>query len=711
MAMLMVLMASERGGPALQFLDLYLVQTDRETLSCVIEPRPLFSLKDMQIPHFPFPADLAQTVFDGPLQQCVSYLSDVDAMIELSEVPSVYPLRLIKLTFNLEVRNLAGMVIENHEHDVYLGITNQLHHMFVQAGDSFEVFDLRQLHRQAQQRCMLLALVQPAQSAPLKLPDDSRFVVELLYNQPQLLKSKRQRRVAEVQPFILAQESQRTSQATSLGIAFVSRSQARLTQQTSVQSHILADAAREFARLFGEHGHLERRERVQKLHSYLNKMPVNAFAWGQLVTAQMEADQLQAAWDKLQLVQPLVSGLKEYGELPDQLATRLEQHRQHLFERRSGYPTVHSESLAIIEPVSRDTVAAESHLTFTYSGNQQPFHADVFLNGKLAGSSAAPPFCIPYRTQDQLGVLDLDLIVYFTNHTKQVLTTQIRSIYLGGRGSVHRAQIRAVVTRNAQTIVSDLQARDFHISEDGQPCELLDFKQNVQPINVAILLDTSSSMAGQKVAKAQYAVMRFLDKLEPSDSAAIYSVDHNVIKLSDFTHDFRATLPAIYTITPRSSTSLYDALLVASNDLMVQAGTKVIIVVSDGIDNGSHTSREQILRRLSQSPIQVYAVFLPASDYFEGRSNPGRLFLESMADLTGSVFLEVREATQLDATFTRIYKALKSFYTIDFYVQSGDLNSNKIQVLVKRLGAKAHFKPFLSHGLGNPLQGSRVLCH
>ncbi len=183
------------------------------------------------------------------------------------------------------------------------------------------------------------------------------------------------------------------------------------------------------------------------------------------------------------------------------------------------------------------------------------------------------------------------------------------------RTGVELINVTATVTDAQGRFVPGLKAEDFEVYEDGKLQTISQFDSDRVPVSLGIALDTSASMAGEKIAAAQSAVNRFLyDLLGEQDEVFLYRFNNNVDLVSGWTEDRRAVGRMLGSIRPSGGTALYDA--VAEAVPMAQNGTrrkKALLVISDGNDTNSSTSMNEVRQLIRESEVLVYAIGIDAS--------------------------------------------------------------------------------------------------
>ncbi len=160
-----------------------------------------------------------------------------------------------------------------------------------------------------------------------------------------------------------------------------------------------------------------------------------------------------------------------------------------------------------------------------------------------------------------------------------------------------------------------LKADDFEVYEDGKLQTISQFDSERVPVSLGIALDTSGSMAGEKIAAAQSAVNRFLyDLLGEQDEVFLYRFDGQVSLVSGWTEDRRAVGRMLGSIRANGGTAMYDA--VAAAVPLAQRGSrrkKALVLISDGNDQNSRTGVDAVRQLIRESEVMVYAIGIDAS--------------------------------------------------------------------------------------------------
>jgi len=159
-------------------------------------------------------------------------------------------------------------------------------------------------------------------------------------------------------------------------------------------------------------------------------------------------------------------------------------------------------------------------------------------------------------------------------------------------------------------LVSDLTRGDFRVFEDNAPQPLSDLALRQVPVDVVLMVDSSSSVA-KNLDDFRRAAEGFADRLQEDDRISLIKFDDRIELLLDWTKSRFQLQRALKRIEPGMFTRFNDALYLASKE---QFGSSVksrraLIVLSDGIDNGRGTSTlEAALQALVRAQVTVYIV-------------------------------------------------------------------------------------------------------
>jgi Ca-activated chloride channel family protein len=187
---------------------------------------------------------------------------------------------------------------------------------------------------------------------------------------------------------------------------------------------------------------------------------------------------------------------------------------------------------------------------------------------------------------------------------------------------VELVNVTATVSDAGGRFVSGLRQEDFVVYEDDELQTVTHFSAERVPVSLGLVLDTSGSMAGDKIDAARGALNRFLyDLLDRNDEVFLYRFSDYPVLVQGWTRDRGRLSNAISRIAPTGGTAMYDA--VAEALPLAARGMnqkKAIVVISDGNDTSSQTGIRDLKQLIRQSEVLVYAVGIDGED--EGVQQP-----------------------------------------------------------------------------------------
>jgi Ca-activated chloride channel family protein len=170
--------------------------------------------------------------------------------------------------------------------------------------------------------------------------------------------------------------------------------------------------------------------------------------------------------------------------------------------------------------------------------------------------------------------------------------------------------VTATVVNHDGGLVTGLSKDAFELYEDGERQKITQFTNERVPISLAVLLDVSDSMFGQRLIDARAAVQRFLfELLDPADEFCVIAFNHEPRVLTQWTrsHDLiRQSLDRLY---PSGSTGLYDAVITALPLMETRSRERgALLIISDGADTASDASMHDVRSALLRSDSFSYAI-------------------------------------------------------------------------------------------------------
>lgn len=226
-----------------------------------------------------------------------------------------------------------------------------------------------------------------------------------------------------------------------------------------------------------------------------------------------------------------------------------------------------------------------------------------------------------------------------------------------------------VTDRHGQTALS-LQPADFVVAEEGIPQPIVSFSRWDAPASVGLVFDTSGSMKSS-VEISNTAVRTLLSENGAEDEAFLITFADSPRLEVDFTRDAERIPETLLWRERRGATALFDAIYCGLDRMRhAQISRKALVVVTDGGDNHSRYSFDELLSTARESDVQIYTVAIrrSARDIDEQR---GRLQLDQLAHETGGALLTVESEAQLPEAMSKLNQLIRNQYLLAYRPPEG----------------------------------------
>lgn len=240
------------------------------------------------------------------------------------------------------------------------------------------------------------------------------------------------------------------------------------------------------------------------------------------------------------------------------------------------------------------------------------------------------------------------------------------------RSGVELAVVRVTVVGADNHPMTGLTKDDFVVLENGVAQPVLHFLSSEVPVDVALLLDTSSSVRPM-LRKLRATAAAFLDRLRPGDRGLVATFSDRIEVLANLTGDRDRLQHAVDRLSARGNTSLYDGMYITMGTLSSASHDaerrQALVVLSDGRDTKSNLGLEDVRRQTLESGVPIYAILLINEDPVAVRRLEQRLglfdFVELIRESGGQVF-RVDEKTDLKQAYALIARELSTQYVLAY---------------------------------------------
>lgn len=224
-------------------------------------------------------------------------------------------------------------------------------------------------------------------------------------------------------------------------------------------------------------------------------------------------------------------------------------------------------------------------------------------------------------------------------------------------------------------LVTGLDRSNFKLFEDGRAQHIEYFYMQDTPISVGIIFDTSGSL-GDALSQSRVAVNEFMQASNPNDEFLLITFSDKPSLEAAFTdkpEDIQGSL--LFTVS-KGRTALWDAIYLGCTKMKsAKYQKRVLLVVSDGGENHSRYTYNEIKEVIRESDVQIYGVAVPGADY-------GPWGMADISRSTGGQLYEGQPNTYAD-TLTKIAVELRYQYVLGYKPTNRNHNGKYRKIRVK----------------------------
>jgi Ca-activated chloride channel homolog len=274
------------------------------------------------------------------------------------------------------------------------------------------------------------------------------------------------------------------------------------------------------------------------------------------------------------------------------------------------------------------------------------------------------------------------------------------------RQTTFRADTRMVlvpvtVTDHYGKTILGLQAKDFNIFDDQAHQEIRSFNTEDAACSVGLVLDISGSMQ-TTLGVVQQSARAFVKQANPEDEFLLLTVSTQPAAYPEFTTDTAAVEQDIAFTRPGGFTALIDTVYLGLNHMRkAQRSRRALIILSDGGDNHSRYSKNELLRVALEADVQIYSIIVDngagggsantipyrpsmvAKPGDQGAQRQGPNLLEELAEKTGGLYFHARNDAETQEGMRKAGEALRNQYVIGYQPAEFGLSGKWHRIHVK----------------------------
>lgn len=236
-----------------------------------------------------------------------------------------------------------------------------------------------------------------------------------------------------------------------------------------------------------------------------------------------------------------------------------------------------------------------------------------------------------------------------------------------------------VYSDNRKAPIGELEAKDFHVIEDGREQEISYFARSEMPFDLVLVIDLSGSTAN-KINLIRNSTRSFIEAKRPSDRLAIVTFSTDVQIVTPLTDDTQKLLNAAKDIKGRGSSYVWDALNFTLNKVIGQKTPerrRAVVFMTDGADNsllymkgvGSKTLYADLLENVRRSETTIIPIYLDTErdNLMSGEAYAdARRMLWLLAQSSGGLYYKAQKIDDLDGVYNQVLNDLSKVYSLGY---------------------------------------------
>jgi VWFA-related protein len=280
---------------------------------------------------------------------------------------------------------------------------------------------------------------------------------------------------------------------------------------------------------------------------------------------------------------------------------------------------------------------------------------------ELIAADVQDRYMVSYTPTNQKADGTWRTVVVSTNDPTYRL--RVRDGYRAASPPPVRPQIELTLRDTNRGFV-DVGAEDLQVFEDGVEQKIEGFEEALTPVSIILALDGSGSMR-KSVTGVKDAAQAFVKALPDKDSLGVLQFADSATLVQDLSKDRKHALEAVGDYTANGGTALYDALMMSLDRLRHVDGRRVVVVLTDGVDEnnpgtapGSVHTLDEVRAAVKDTGATVFTIGLG--------TKVDHTVLDELALISGGESYFPEDVTTLDVNYHRILENLRRRYIISY---------------------------------------------
>jgi Ca-activated chloride channel homolog len=265
--------------------------------------------------------------------------------------------------------------------------------------------------------------------------------------------------------------------------------------------------------------------------------------------------------------------------------------------------------------------------------------------------------------------------------TKDGLTTRVRPLKV----DVDLVLVPVTITDPMNRLVTGLEKENFQLFEGSSAQEIRTFSSEDAPVSLGVIFDSSGSMSS-KMDRAKEAVVEFFKTANPQDEFFMITFSDEPETVSEFTNSVDEIQNKLIFAIPKHRTALLDAIYMGVSKMrQAKYAKKALLIISDGGDNHSRYTENEIKSVVKEADVMIYAIGIYDRYASALEERLGPQLLSEITELTGGRAFTIDNPNDLADVATKIGVELRNQYVLGYrptkVVRAGKWRKIKVKLL------------------------------
>jgi Ca-activated chloride channel homolog len=245
--------------------------------------------------------------------------------------------------------------------------------------------------------------------------------------------------------------------------------------------------------------------------------------------------------------------------------------------------------------------------------------------------------------------------------------------------------VPVTITDPLNRLVTGLEKENFQLFEGNTPQEIRTFSSEDAPVSLGVIFDSSGSMSS-KMDRAKDAVIEFFKTANPQDEFFMITFSDEPEEVTDFTSSVDEIQNKLVFAVPRRRTALLDAIYMGVSKMrQAKYPKKALLIISDGGDNHSRYTENEIRSVVKEADVMIYAIGIYDRYASAQEERLGPQLLSDITELSGGRAFTIDNPNDLGDVATKIGVELRNQYVLGYHpakvVRDGKWRKIKVKLL------------------------------